>query len=95
MISTGENPSKQIVPYILKFAKYFQRYPAGNYSSKLTIEKLEQIVKYVHWKHQNDANVLRRSGVIIVNFEHILHLVLMFLLLTLNCNCQLGSAENI
>ena len=48
MISTGENHSKQIVPYILKFAKYFQRYPAGNYSSKLTIEKLEQIVKYVH-----------------------------------------------
>ena len=26
----------------------------------------------------------RRSGVIIVNFEHILHLVLMFVLLTLN-----------
>ena len=30
--------------------------------SKLTIETLEQGVKYVHW---------RRSGVFIVNFEHI------------------------
>ena len=43
--------------------------------SKLTIETLEQGVKYVHW---------RRSGVFIVNFEHISHLVLVFLLLTLN-----------
>ena len=38
--------------------------------SKLTIETLEQGVKYV------------RSGVFIVNFEHISHLVLVFLLLT-------------
>ena len=30
---------------------------------------------YYHW---------RRSGIFIVNFEHILHLVLVFLLLTLN-----------
>ena len=42
--------------------------------SKLTIETLEQGVKY----H------CRRSGVFIVNFEHISHLVLVFLLLTLN-----------
>ena len=39
--------------------------------SKLTIETLEQGVKY-------------RSGVFIVNFENISHAVLMFLLLTLN-----------
>ena len=39
--------------------------------SKLTINTLERN----HW---------RRSGVFIVNFEHILHLVLGFLLLTLN-----------
>ena len=46
--------------------------------SKLTIEMLEQGVNYVQicqW---------RRSGVFIVNFEHISHLVLLFLLLTLN-----------
>ena len=43
--------------------------------SKLTIETLEQDVKYVHW---------RRSGVFIVNSEHISHLVLVFLLLTLS-----------
>ena len=40
--------------------------------SKLTIETLEQGVKYV------------QSGVFIVNFEHISHLVLVFLLLTLS-----------
>ena len=47
--------------------------PAITYS-KLTIETLEQDVKYVQI----------RSGVFIVNFEHISHLVLPFLLLTLN-----------
>ena len=40
--------------------------------SKLTIGTLEQGVKW------------RCSGVFIVNFEHISHLVLMFLLLTLS-----------
>ena len=44
--------------------------------SKLTIETLEQGVKYVQ-------SQWRRSGVFIVNFEHISHLVLVFLLLTL------------
>ena len=39
--------------------------------SKLTIKTLERC----HW---------RRSGVFILNFEHISHLVLVFLLLTLN-----------
>ena len=49
--------------------------------SKLAIETLEQGVKW------------RRSGVLIVNFEHISHLVLMFILLTLSkyhislCHC--------
>ena len=48
--------------------------------SKLTTETLEQGVKYVHLCHW------RRSGVFIVNFEHILHLVLAILLLTLSNN---------
>ena len=33
------------------------------------------------------------SGVFIVNFEHISHLVLVFLLLTLGCNCRLGLCQ--
>ena len=45
--------------------------------SKLTIETLEQGVKY-------------KSGVFIVNFEHISHLVLVFLLLTLNMQLPAG-----
>ena len=42
--------------------------------SKLTVEALEQGVKYVQC----------RSGIFIVNFEHISPLVLVFVLLTLN-----------
>ena len=49
--------------------------PAITYS-KLTIETLEQGVKYVQ------RNILK-YGIFIVNFERISHLVLMFLLLTL------------
>ena len=45
--------------------------------SKLTIETLEQRVKYVQRRW-------RRSGMFIVNFEQISHLALVFLLLTLN-----------
>ena len=48
--------------------------------SKLTIKTLEQH----HW---------RRSGIFIVNFEHISHLVLVFLLLTLNI--QLSAGPNV
>ena len=44
-------------------------------SSKLTIETLEQGVKH---------GVKHRSGVFIAKFEHILHLVLVFILLTLS-----------
>ena len=46
--------------------------------SKLTIETLELGVKYfqsLQW---------RRSSIFIVNFKHISHLVLLFLLLTLS-----------
>ena len=46
--------------------------------SKLTIETLEQAVKYV----PNTSRQWRHSGIFIVNFEHISHLVLVFLLLT-------------
>ena len=33
----------------------------------------------------------RRSGIFIVNFEHISHLILVFLLLTLNMQLPAGS----
>ena len=42
------------------------------------METLEQGVKYVQGRRW------RRSGIFIVNFEHISHLVLVLLLLTLN-----------
>ena len=50
--------------------------------SKLTIETLEQSAKYVQWC---------RSDVFIVNFEHISHLVLVFLLLTLSRKMPAGK----
>ena len=46
--------------------------------SKLTIKTPEQR----QW---------RRAGVLIVNFDHISHLVLVFLLLTLEVKCRVGS----
>ena len=58
--------------------------------SKLTIETLEQGMKYIqtiktperrHW----------RSGAFIVDFEHISHLVLVFLLLTLSMKLRAGK----
>ena len=48
--------------------------------SKLTIETLEQGMKYV----PNTSRQWRHSGIFIVNFEHISHLVLVFLFLTLS-----------
>ena len=54
-------------------------FPAGNYMSKLTIETLVQGVKYVQSIRQ-----WRRFGIFIANFEHISHLVVVLLLLTLS-----------
>ena len=52
--------------------------------SKLTIETLEQGVKYVQ------SYQWHCSGVFIVNFDHISHLVLVFLLLTLSKQMPAG-----
>ena len=56
--------------------------------SKSTIETLQKGLKYAQirqLKHQNDViEVGRRSCVFIVKFEHVSHLFLLFLLLTLN-----------
>ena len=58
---------------------------------RLTIETLEQGVKFVINKHTRIASLTLRyytiSGVVlmsIVNFEHLSHLTLFFLMLTLN-----------
>ena len=56
--------------------------PAFTYS-KLTIETLEQRVKYIKVNNK-DTRATPCSAVFIVNFEHISHLVLVFLLITLN-----------
>ena len=56
--------------------------------SKSTIETLQKGLKYAQirqLKHQNDViKVGRRSCFFIVKFEHVSHLFLLFLLLTLN-----------
>ena len=39
----------------------------------------------------NNKDTRRRSGIFIVNFEHIPHLVLVFLLLTLNMQLPAGK----
>ena len=52
--------------------------PAFTYS-KLKIEALEQGVNMFKVNNKDT-----RTGVFIVNFEHISHLILVFLLLTLN-----------
>ena len=81
-------------------------YPAGKYMFKInnTITRARcEICSKLTKRHQNDAirhfersdvlNVLWRcSGVFIVNFKHISHLVLVFLLLTLNI--QLPGGQN-
>ena len=54
---------------------YLVTIPTGKYMLKVTIETLEQCVKYVQ--------VRRRYGVFIVKFKHISHIV-MFLLVTLS-----------
>ena len=61
--------------------------PVGITCSKLTIETLEQGLKEICSKltiKTPERRQWRCSSVFIVNFEHISHLDLMFLLLTLN-----------
>ena len=58
---------------------------------KVRIETLEQSVKYIQskQKYQDDAH-WRRSGIFIVNFEHISHFALVFLLLVLSMQMSAG-----
>ena len=49
-----------------------------------TTLQVEHSVIIVNGYYHKVLHLERRSGVFIVNFEHILHLVLVYLLLTLN-----------
>ena len=61
--------------------------------SKLTIETLEQGVKYAQKLSITtpEQRQWRRSGVFIVDFEHVSHLALVLLLLTLNIYMPTGN----
>ena len=59
--------------------------------SKLTIETLEQGVKLCSKLTVKTPEHRHRSGVFIFNFEHIRHLVLVFLLLTLSRWMRAGN----
>ena len=55
------------------------------YLLKVTIETIEKGVKYVKLTIKpSERHQRRRSGVFFINSEHISHLFLVFLLLTLN-----------
>ena len=64
-----------MVFHAVKHSKIQMKSQPAFASSKLTIETVEEDVKYVKRP---------RSGVFIANFKHISHLVLVFSLLTLN-----------
>ena len=58
-----------------RFDQFSQINPANKYLLKVTVKTLEKYVKYVQNKQQ------RRKNDIVVNFEHISRLFLVFLLL--------------
>ena len=70
----------------LEFTTAFN--PVDIICSKLTIEILEQVVKHVQKVtiKTPERRQWRFSGVFIINFEHISHLVQASLLLTLTLN---------
>ena len=78
-----KNNSKKIIFLIQKIfytSKSFLHisviYPAGNYMFKVNNTNFRtRTLKRHQWRH---------SGIFIINFEHISHLLLVFLLLTLN-----------
>ena len=67
--------------------EYFNNFPAGIYMLKVNNKNTRTRCNYMFKVNNEDTRAKRqwrRSGVFIVNFEHISHLVLVFLLLTLN-----------
>ena len=63
-------------------------YPLNNRNTGLRCEICLKLTIKTPERHQ-----WCRSGVFIVDFEHISYLVLVFLLLTLNTYCRLGRAH--
>ena len=74
------------VSYDFKISKNLPLFPAGIYLLKVTNRNTRtrcEICSKLTMKTP-ERRQWRRSGVFIANFEHISHLVLVFLLLTLN-----------
>ena len=81
-ITTKNTPFRMNVDYLKELSR-------GTYSDlqflpeRIKIDNCEELVCNLHSK-KNFHWHWRRSGIFIVNFEHISHLVLVFLLLTLS-----------
>ena len=71
-------------------------YPAVIYLPKVNDKNTRKSCKICSksTKKIPDWHRWRRSGVVIVNFEYISHLVLVFLLLPLTRNCRLGKISD-
>ena len=77
-ILTVEEIEKQVINYkIVQVA-------SQSAITDLTVETVEQDVKSMLTIKTPERRQCRRYGVFIVNFEHLVHLVLVFLLLTLS-----------
>ena len=77
-ILTVEEIEKQVINYkIVQVA-------SQSAITDLTVETVEQDVKSKLTIKTPERRQCRRYGVFIVNFEHLVHLVLVFLLLTLS-----------
>ena len=90
-MSTSFSVSVQFIPHNIPITCVSQ--PLAFTYSKSTMETPEQCVKQfkVNIKYIR-STPWRRSGIFIVNFGHISHLVLVFLLLTLNMQMLISSA---
>ena len=55
----------------------------------------KKIKQYFFWKKAFIWSQWRRSGVLVVNFEHISRIALVFLLLTLNKQMSAGYFNNV
>ena len=77
-------PKKISVASFLYYSWFSKNPVAKQYTSKLIVVSMLHIllILILHW---------RRSGVFIVNFEHISHVALVFLLSTLNMQLPAGT----
>ena len=79
--------------YLIVYLAFFMTNPTGNYIFKVNIRNTRTsceicsklTIKTPEWRYW------RRSGVFIGNFDHILHLVLVFILVTLSRQMPAGK----